>query len=312
MKKRIVNTKGFNSLFAAAIVMILFSASFIISFLRAESFYKKSRTQGKPYLKLDKINYYSKVLSYTDKAIKLHKNNAEYYAAKADCLLRAVDDKLEKELSIKRIEIEDLIKNAMRLNPTNFKYYLKLGWFYKDEEKNLAQYYLSKAVCLNPMEPQTRLFLARYYIGRKDFKSAFHNIMLSFHYGGYFLRGQLDKIKEELKENTPLSFEKRRGRIKYTVIVEDAEFDFKKEGFLHINPALHAAAYADKPSGEIFLYKDDTICGKFKPRKTGEDNVNIYNFALHNLPPDVYFDELKIKAAPPLIIEKIIFSRTLR
>lgn len=309
MKKKIIKGRGLWFLFVTAIVMTLFLSSFVISFLRSEYFYKKSQIESRPYLKSEKLNYYVKVLYYIDKAINSRGDNAEYYAAKADYLLSAADDGLKEELSIDKEEIEYLIKSAIRLNPTNFKYYLKLGWLNKDKEKGIAEGQLLKAAGLNSMEPQVYLFLARYYNRKKDFKNAFHNLMLFFCYSEYSLREQLNRMKEELKEDTPLSFDKKTGRMKYTVIVGDREFDFKNEGFLHISTPLRPVVYADKPSGEIGLYKDDILCGKFESRGTGKDNISRYALGTHYLPPGIYFDELKIKAAPPLVIEKIEFLR---
>jgi len=129
MKEKIFD-KGKRFILVISLAVIAFSIWFVVSYLLAQLLFEKADTKKKPTLKLEEIRYYKQILPDISKAINIRKDNFEYYNKKADLFRWAIDDGLEHELNIRRNDIENLYLKAIKLNPLNFEYHLKLGLFY--------------------------------------------------------------------------------------------------------------------------------------------------------------------------------------
>src|SRR3989338_6803849 len=203
-----------NSTFAIFLTMPLsiYCLLFIYSNLKADSFYAKALNLKKPTAVHEIEKYYRDSLDFISAAIKFSNNNPDYLAARADSLFMVMEAGLKEQLSARDSEIEYLYKWAMKLNPVNFEYHLKLGWFYlgrngqKAEEelikatelyptdinvyRYLTKYYFLKndkggliqATKLYPKDPENYLYLAKCYFAEGADKRAFSNLLLFLYY----------------------------------------------------------------------------------------------------------------------------------
>ena len=278
---------------------------FVISSLTAEHYYVRSQSEEEPYLQREKKGYYGRILSQINSSIALQGEDTKYLSAKADYLLRAVDSGLGEELSIKADSIEKLLQELIKLNPVNYEYHLKLGWFYRDSSDENAEKALLKARQLYPLEHQVYLYLAKYYFRKGGRKETFKNLILFYYYSNNLWKKSLDKLQYEIENNAQLAFIDDKW-LTYTFSDVSGEFVFKEEGFPHVRLGMQILVYTNpiEQEGEVTIYKGNTFSDKFKRIKRTEEFA-IYRFYTSTLPQDIYLDELKISAALPLSMEKI-------
>ena len=271
----------------------------------------RSQSEEEPYLKKEKIDHYVRILSYIDRSIALQEENAEYLSAKADYLLGAIDNGLEDEIPLEEREVANLFKGAMKLNPLNYEYHLKLGWFYRMTEEEAALSSLSRSRQLYPTEAQVYLYLSRYYIIRDDAGKAFSNILLCFYHSGPAWRKMLDALWPDIGRLPQMSLNEEEKRFTFTLPVGSDEFYFKKEGFPHARLGMRMRIYTNKTEsdGEVVLCNDRDFSVEAERVYRRTEDFNIYQHYLGTEPGDVYLDELIIRSAPPLVIEKIEFSK---
>jgi len=284
------------------IFLIIYLGSFVYYNLRAELLYERAVNRLKPTEAATLINYYRNKLGLLSKAIRFNKNNADYLVSKADRLTTAVEDELKSELSIVDSEIEDLYKSAIKLNPINFEYHLKLGWFYVDKDEQRAEAELSKAVQLYPTDYQPYLYLARFYLKTRDRKSALTNLLLSFNYSSRHIFSK--EIKDIESDLIGLSYNREKRGVEFTIYPKADEFDFKKEGLPHRKMPLEFKAYVNNVEERIALYRKGVFYADFRKLPVAPE-LSIHEFALDALPKDTYLDDFMIKTNFGSPIEKL-------
>jgi len=307
MIEKSFNKKNIYILLIATAITTLLAFRFIISSVRADSLYRKSFQQTKPYLKSLLINYYSQNLSNLTKAIRLRKDNAEYYAEKANYLFKAVNDDLREELSIEEEEIEKLYKRAIELNPTDFEHRLNLGSFYMDKDIKAAEEQLLTAARLYPKGYQVYLYLGAFYLWNKRYIEAFYSFISSYERGQATWRRKniFAEVKEEIGDCPQLYLSKRK-ELKFITKSNTTELNLKKEGFPHSQVPFRIRIYAKKKLNEAGIYKEDSLHGRFEWIKK-QKKFHLYEYNLNPLPIGSYIDDFKIKVDPSSSVDQIEF-----
>jgi len=303
--------KNISSLFLIITAAIVIALSGVIFFnLKGYIIYEKLSNTKIPAIKTERINYYNDAIFMISQAIKLNKLNADYIALKADLLFGLLSEDLHSASDIKKKEIEDLYMKAISLNPVNFEYHLKLGWFYAQINDAKAESEIEKAIELYPSYYRNYLYFSKYYLKNKKEKEAFNNILLTFYRSGTGpWRKIMDEIREDLTAFPAFYFDEKKRQLSFFVSAPGEELNFKKYGFSHINTPLDIKVYVlNSAKPEILLYKNNILSGHFK--KTASINeADIYEFNITPAMADAYLDELIIKTAPSQNIEKIEFIK---
>lgn len=303
--------KNIGSLFlilvSAAIAVFIVGIFFSV---KAHIIYEKALNMKAPPIKIGKIDYYNDAVTLMSEAIKINKLNADYLVFKADLLFGALSEQLAGTMHIMEKEIEDLYIKAISLNPANFEYHLKLGWFYAQVEETKAEDEIRKAIKLYPVYYRNYLYFSKYYLKNKKEKEAFDNILLTFYYGSnVWWREIMKEIKEDLKNSTGFYFDEETRKLSFVIFMPGPELDFKKYGFSHTNIPFDIKVYIKKSEDtEVLIYKNDYLIGRLKKTLSSGD-VDIYEFNIAPYTGDIYIDELKIKTIPPKGIEKIEFIK---
>jgi len=308
MKERILAPKERYFLFVLVVVITFFSC-FISSHLIAHLLYKKALHCKKPTLTSEKVSYYSEVVALLTRAIRFNENNADYKAKKANYLALAWDDGFGAKLAINEKEIEQLYKEAIRLNPINFEYHLNLGWFYVNRDAAKAEEELLKAVSLFPTDYQIYLYLYRYYSQSKKEDCAFANLISALYYArNISWRTVMDEAKSQIQNLSGFLYDEKAKELKFTACPLSYEFDFKKRCFSCLALPLNIKIYIKKGLADIRLYKDNSPCASFKFKgNTGEFDIYELNLELASLGTSLC--DFKIKVDPPSAIEKIEFTK---
>jgi hypothetical protein len=288
--------------FSLAFIGIIFV--FLSFDLTAYSLYKSISEATAPVVRMKKIEYYQKAIDSISTAIALNGLNADYLAQKADLLSQVIADNLKTVFNTDKTEIENLYKQAINLNPVDFKYHLKLGWFYAQQQDKKAEEEIKKSITLYPSYYQPYLYLAKYYLKNRNEKEAFNSILLCLYYGrniwSYHI---INEIKDELKSAKDFSVDDRKREWRFNIYPTGEIFDFRNYGFTHIIIPLNIKVYLKVSPAEVLLYKNNSLYGHFK--KFGTAESNIYEFKIDNNANGIYFDELKIKTYPSQQIERI-------
>ncbi|MDD4182298.1 MAG: hypothetical protein PHT53_00535 [Candidatus Omnitrophica bacterium] len=303
--------KNINSLFLIFVSVIVAALAGIIIFnLKAYIIYEKISNMKLPAVKTERINYYNVANALVSQAIKLDKLNAEFLALKADLLFGLLNEDLSGASDIKKKEIENLYIKAINLNPINFEYHLKLGWFYAQINKTGAKEEIQKAIELYPSYYRNYLYLSKYYLKKQKDKEAFNHLLLTFYHSKNIrMRKIMDEIKEDLKDSMAFSFDEKKKQLSFSVFMPGPELNFKKYGFPHINIPLGVRVYIkNSVKPEVLMYKDNILSGNFK-KIASPDDTDSYEFNIEPSMADIYLDDLAIKTAPPQAIEKIEFIK---
>ncbi|UCG35485.1 MAG: hypothetical protein JSW17_01400 [Candidatus Omnitrophota bacterium] len=258
--------------------------------------------------------YFKDILLSFSEAIQINRENAELYEKKIDYLEAALDRGLEKELGIDiKKDIEEAYIKAIKFNPTNYYYHLGLGWFYTEENRfKEAEKELMKSQSLYPIEFNVYLYLAKYYLklGRKEgvvgveeeiFKTLLRAINI-IKYGRE--RNMWAQMKRMIKEVPTISWDERKGELKYIAELGADRFDFKQRKFPHDKIPLTIRLYIKDPVQEVALYKRDIRFQSFRKIKITPE-YNVYEVKLDYFPNDTYLDDLRIETNPAIIINKI-------
>lgn len=295
-------------IFVSAVIAVFIVAIFFN--LKAHIIYEKALNMKAPAVKLEKINYYHNAIALASQAAILNKLNADYMALKADLLFGALSEDLSGKEGTTQKEIENLYIKAISLNPVNFEYHLKLGWFYTQMKESKAEEEMRKAIELYPAYYRNYLYFSKYYLKNRKEKEAFNNILLTLYYGGGGLwRKIMNEIKEDLKDSAGFYFDEEKRQWSFFVFVPGPEIDFKKYGFSHINIPLNVKVYMGKSENqEVLLYKNNRLLKNFK-KTSSAGASDIYEFSVTPDMADVYLDELMVKTIPPQSIEKIEFIK---
>jgi tetratricopeptide (TPR) repeat protein len=311
MKEKTFNIGVIYFILFFSIIFAILCFFFIFSNLRANLLYEKAIIQEKPTVKSEKIAYYRKIFSLLSAAININRGNADCLVKKADYILEALDEDLGETLMINEKESEDLYKKAIALNPFNFEYHLKLGWFYVNKNNPEAEEELSRATKLYPTNSQVYLYLCRYYLKNKNEKAAFNGFILALNYAERKQRPKLiNEMEKEFQDLPYLSLNKKRKELKFIAYPQNEEWNFKKEGFAHAKITLSIKVYVKEPLVDVNLYKDSHSYGYFRYAENAE-GINSYELILNSFPLDTYLDDFRIKTNPPSTIEKIEFIKKL-
>lgn len=304
--------KSINNLFLVLIsIFAVALAAVIFLNLAAYIFYEKAIKMKLPVLKIEKINYYNNAILLLSRAVEVNKLNAEYPAFKADLLFGLLSEDNPSAGDARKKEIEDLYLRAISLNPVNFEYHLKLGWFYAQMNEKKAEDEMQKAIKLYPSYYRNYFYIAKYYLKSKREKEAFCNILLSLYHGGELSlwRPILRELGSDLKSSQFFTFEEKKKYFSFFVFMPGAEFSFEKYGFPHINTLFTLRVYMkNEEAPQISLYKNNTLAGNFK-KISPIDGANVYEFGMDQNMADVFLDELTIKTEPRQSIEKIEFIK---
>ena len=306
--------KNINSLFLIFVsVVAAVLAGIIIFNLKAYIIYEKVLNMKLPVVKIERINYYNVANALMLQAIKLDKLNAEYLTLRADLLFGLLNEELSGASDIKKKEIENLYIKAINLNPINFEYHLKLGWFYTQINETGAKDEIQKAIELYPSYYRNYLYFSKYYLKNQEEKEAFNNILLMFYHGSNISwRIIMDEIKEDLKSSAAFSFDEKKKQLSFFVLMPGPELNLKKYGFSHINIPLSIRVHMrNSAKPEVLMYKNNILSGHFKQAASG-DETDIYEFNIEPAMTDIYLDELAVKTIPPQTIEKIEFIKKSR
>ncbi|MFA5337912.1 MAG: hypothetical protein WC330_06235 [Candidatus Omnitrophota bacterium] len=301
--------KNINSLFlifTSAVVAICFLAIFFN--LKAYILYKKASVMEAPAVKIEKINYYNNAISLVSQAVSLNRINADYLALEADLLFGAFSENLNGMRYIKEKEIENLYIKAISLNPINFEYHLKLGWFYAQVNKGKAEEEIRKSIELYPAYYRNYLYFSKYCLKNQKQKEAFSNILLTLYHGGS-VRKIINEIKEDFKDSAGFYLDEKKRQLSFVVFVPGPDLDFKKYEFPHIKTPLSVKVYMKKSENqEVLLYKNNYLLNHFK-KIPSEGETDIYEFSVTPDITDAYLDELMVKTRPAQGIEKIEFIK---
>lgn len=308
MREKNINTLFL--IFAAAITVML--AAFIIINLKGYLGYEKLSNATIPQPAAEKIDYYNQAVSLISQSIELDRLNSDYAAFKADLLAGLSGDDLYLAGDIRKKEIEELYLKAISLNPVNFEYHLKLGWFYAQINENKAAQEMQKAIELYPSYYRNYMYFSKYYLKNKKEKEAFSSLLLAiYRANGRTWRKIMEEMTDDLKKSTAFSYDEVNRQLSFFVAAPGEGLDFKKYGLPHINIPLSLKVYVSvQTNPEIFLYKNNMLFGHFK-KIASKGEMNIYEF---NIAPnaDIYLDELAIKTSPVQAIEKVEFMKILR
>jgi len=300
------NTSFLFLIFVSVITAMLILAA--IFNLKAYLISEKALKMKLPSVKMEKNIYYRDAVGLISQAVNLNKLNADYLAFKADLLFSALAEDLGAGDNGGRKEIEDLYGKAISLNPINFEYHLKLGWFYAQMGSDRAEEEIEKAIMLYPSYYRNYLYFAKYYLRNKKEKEAYFNLLAAFYHGSNITwRTIMSEIRDDLKDSTPFSFNERKKQLIFSEPAPGAEIDLKKYGFPHVNVPLNIKVYiksSTKP--EVLLYKNNILFGHLKQVSSVEE-TDVYEFNIDPLAADVYLDALALKTSPAQDMEKIEF-----
>ncbi|MBU1113216.1 MAG: hypothetical protein KKH93_05025 [Candidatus Omnitrophica bacterium] len=331
-----LKTNSLSAVFSLGLILIFCCSFSVYSSLRAHLFYRQAVSLEKPSLRLGLEGYYREVIFLTSRAIGYAKTNADYLVKKADYISEALSDGFSSQLALGEKDAEKFYLKAVELNPVNFEYHLKLGWFYvnQGDERGkgelikatklhpkqsrvysyLAEYYsikgqedeLIKAAARYPQEPQIYLSLAKYYLRESNDKKAFINLILFLHHEkNSDARYEIIKeIEETVKESTQVFLDLEKRKVKFTIQPQAGEFDFKKESFPHQKIPLSLYIYVRNPADEVTIYRDEIPYLNFIKRWQREEEA-FYGLWLGNFPPDVYLDDFKIRTSNSAVINKL-------
>jgi len=287
----------------------IFMVIIFLSFnLIADILYEKILKTKFPSTKVGEINYYMDSLNLISKAINLNKANAEYLVLKADLLSCAFNENFKETLFGDKEDIEKLYIKAIKLNPIDFEYHLKLGWFYAQTKDKRAEDEIEKAISLFPVYYRNYIYLSKYYLMNNDDKKAFVNMLLALYYGknlgGWNV---MVRLKEDIKNH--INFSLWGTGLLFQTEGEGPVFDFKKYGFGHSSFPLTLRVYLQKSENrQVLLYKNEVLFARFqKLQSTGE--LDVYEFKIDPRNTDIYLDELRIRIQPLQNIEKIDFIK---
>jgi tetratricopeptide (TPR) repeat protein len=340
MNQKIINKKSKPFILIPVIFLIVYCGLFIYSSLKSELIYEKVVKINRPAVRSELESYYRNTLSLLSEAIKFNKNNADYLVTKADYLVMAGDDGLKVELSIADSEIEDLYSRAVKLNPINFEYHLKLGWFYADRDDEAAEtelikaielypknfdvylylikYYsqkgfeeeLVKAVKLYPRKPESHLYLMKHYLEKKDEKKAFWSMVSFLHYiKDQVLKHATIKDFEQEIANLPNIFVSyQKNLIQLSIYPGTNKFDFKEADFLHDQINLTFKVYVRGNREVVSLYRGSFLYANFEELSPVFEQT-VYQLLLNNFSASSYLDDFEIRTGPHSSIEKIEILR---
>ncbi|MEI8349349.1 MAG: hypothetical protein WCI77_04260 [Candidatus Omnitrophota bacterium] len=310
MREKIFETKMLYWLSSIVILAIAVCACFLYTNTASMFLFEKAVNHKKTALDYAENDYYTTVLSFLTKAIAYHNGNAEYIVLKADTMLQASGEGLANALVIKDDEIEGLYRQAIDLNPINWEYHLKLGYYYAQKENPHAEGELLRAAQLSWKNYKPHRYLAQYYIQKQDYKKAFNHMILFLAYAN-----QWERVRDYFKllsDTIPIKAEvhSKWGDMSIHFVAYPGASDFKLHayGFPYEKVPFKIIAYLNKPLTTVKLYRNNSFYADF--RWIGEkENMNMYQLELGISSADPYLDELLIKTGPQSLIEKIVFIR---
>jgi len=287
------------------LVLLLF---FVYVNSRADMFYSKLDFITEPSIEAAKLDYYRTVIMLTSQALQYNGSNASYWEKKADYLVAALDAGLKEPLAINSIDVENLYKKAISLNPINYECHLKLGLFLANKgNKKLAEEEFLKAVELHPTNFMTYLYLAKYYIRNQDEKEALGNLLLALCYSPKFNWYTFNNImKDDIVNLKAISLNEREQELKYVIFPAAEIFDFKSQKFPHRQIPIKIRVYAKRPVSAISLNYNGLLF-RHLHWKEAVPELDVYELDLDAYPPHIYLDDLLIVTNPSAVIEKIEF-----
>ncbi|MCF7916289.1 MAG: hypothetical protein K9L61_00740 [Candidatus Omnitrophica bacterium] len=293
-------------IFIFGVILILILFHFVYCNLKANQFYNKAVGKEELIIVSEKINYYNQVIDLLSKAIIYNKGNAKYYAKKADYLFDVSQEGLSQKINSKD-NPDYLYKKAIQLNPADFEYHLRLGWFYAQINQNEAIKELKKAIKLYPVNYQSYLYLAKYYIKIKNNEAAFSNLLSAIYYSNY--RKIYQRVKNDFQSLSNLYFQIWRPRfLKLIIIPNKDKIDLSQKGFPHLAIPMTIKIYVKNNLEMIDLYKNSYFFDSFKLIET-KGEKSIYQLKLDPEQNNYYLDDLIIKNIPIDSVEKIEFIR---
>lgn len=282
---------------------IVFLLVFLCSNFYGYLLYRDALSISKPTVRSEEIKYYRKIFSVLSQASALSKDNAEYLTKKADFMVEAMD--LATDLSFDRKDIENLYIKAINLNPTNFNYHLKLGWFYLYHNNTKAEDELRKTVELYPSYFKVYVYLSKYYLKTKKADLAFSNLLSAFYFSNI---NAVYDIRSEIKGFDNLFLEGKKKDPTLVIYPQRSEVALKDYNFPHVDISLNVRVFIKKvPFATIKIYSDDYAFAPFKFVETTED-LDLYQLNLEPAKLNSFLDNLTIKVNPSYPIEKIEFT----
>ncbi|MCM8787739.1 MAG: hypothetical protein NC935_06790 [Candidatus Omnitrophica bacterium] len=298
MREKIISKDIFYIFFGAITILFIFCLHFILSSLKAQLFYQEALSKNFVEVEVEKINIYKEIFSLFDKSIFLSNLNAAFYEKKADFILKAFEENLNNKLFVEEKDIETLYKKAINLNPLNYAYHLKLGWFYfKQNNLELAQKYLSKAHLLYPTDYQTYFYLINFYFTTKKEWEGFKKLLYFIYYMKDNTYQLLNSLADKISGLSLISVDKNLRLIKFSFL-KNFDLNFKNMGLPHLKLPLIIKVYAKKDLVKLALYKGYEFYNEFK-------NIgnNIYELELDRN----YLDDFNIQITPANALEKMEF-----
>jgi hypothetical protein len=253
----------------------------------------------------EKIMYYKNLAGDLQQLQIKEPANADYYARNADCLIEISGIKEKTTPPSISKEIEELYLKALALNPLDFEYHLKLGWFYETSQAQGHQDQLEKTIELYPTDYQGYLYLARHYLRHGDEQKAFANIVLSTYYTGawgHYKERVVREVTADLPTGSLLQFE-TNNILSFTMPFQGRELDLKKYGFAHIQPMFFTVRVTAGKNLEKIIVRNNGVQHVVPP--TPQDSSAVYELNLSQLYPEGFLDEFTVKVIPEEALEKI-------
>ncbi|MBP7087710.1 MAG: tetratricopeptide repeat protein [Candidatus Omnitrophica bacterium] len=310
--KEVIFDKGKRLILILSLTVVAFSIWFIVSYLSAQLLFEKANIKKKPALKSEAIRYYKQIFPYLSKAIAIRKDNSEYYNKKADLFRRAIDDGLEQELNINRNEIENLYLKAIKLNPLNFEYHLKLGLFYAAQGDRRAERELLKAKFLYPKNKQIYIYLCQYFLANENYQGVISSLISYFSLSseGYWFRAIVkEELKESLADFSQLILDGENQELRLIIHPDSSEFNFEDKDLPQEKILLKIRVYIRDFEDKVVFYRQGFLGQDLKTIPNAAE-FSVYELDLGLLSPREYLSNFSIKTKNNSAIDKIeiVFS----
>ncbi|MDD5194302.1 MAG: hypothetical protein PHQ96_01340 [Candidatus Omnitrophica bacterium] len=304
MQEKFLNKKQSNLVFGFSLAIIALCVLFIVSSLGAELAYNSASSKVYPTLASERFSYYNNVLTLVASAASRRKDNSQYLAKEADYFFKAVEEGLGPILHLDESKIENLYRRAIQLNPLNYQYHLKLGWFYAQTKKTqAAEEELIKATELYPTDAQAYLYLGKFYLKNKREWLGFKNLLIAFYHSVEHWQ-IFDEAQTDMIGLSQVSSDRAGHFMRYIFYPLRSTFDFKEEGFPPLTIALNIRVYMKDSPEEVALLYRAIHYQNFKKIESSE-GYNVYEFLLNTFPPKTDLSNFSIGTKPSSLMEKV-------
>lgn len=310
MKEKNLTVTEQQALSAAGALFLLLLLYTHIGISRVAAIEHTLLSAGKPEARSEKAVYYNDLSKSLERLRALEPLNADYIVRYADCLLESSGLGGRGNPIAPALEIQDLYTKALVLNPLNFEYHLKLGWFRETRGIKDAQEELIKTIELYPTDYQGYLFLARHFLRHGDFRKGFINIVQSVYYtGGHgpYLERVFGEAALDLNAVAALQFDRDHVAI-LTIPFREKKLALKEFGFPHVRPRFFTIKVFAPGAVEKIIFDNSGTQYLVKPDVQAPPE-GLYQLELDKIFPGAYLDELVLTVSPEGAAEKIQFTQ---